>query len=223
MKTKNSEITVKHILRKIRLYENGAAVDSMENLGLKYIKNYGVSIRDLKVIANEFMPNHKLACELRSTNIRETRILADMIDDIKVLSELQIDETVSSIDTHELAEQICINLLEKTDRSRKNIFNWIKSDKEFVLTIGFILYSRYALIDKKSEDIFFENFLPYAVINSKHKSIHVRKAIGRALRQTALRNDDLHSNVIKTINEIRNNKSTLSELIIEEVVPLINF
>jgi 3-methyladenine DNA glycosylase AlkD len=219
----NTEINIKTILKEIRARENGPAVDAMKRMGMNYKNNFGVALSDLKIIANKYKPNHKLANTLRNKNIRETRILSLMIEDINIISEIDIDNIINSINTIELAEQTVINLLEKLKINNNKITDWLNSDKEFVITTVFILLSRIALIDKEKDNTFFASFLSYTEKHSENKSIFVRKATARALRQIALRNETLKIKVLETCKIIENKKSQLANIVIEEVVHLINF
>lgn len=220
---KKSEISYNEILKQIKIYENGPAVDAMERMGLKYEKNFGVSISNLKKIAGKYKPNSEIANLLRKKNIRETGILAEMIEDENNISAEQTDKIVQNIDTIEIVEQTCINLLEKVENCRFKAIDWVKSDKEFVKTTGYILYSRLAQIDKNSGNDFFESFLSYAIKDSEDKSIHVRKSVAKALRYTALRNDRLKVKVLSTAEKIKSNNSRISDIVYEEVVPLLNY
>ena len=217
------ENNIKTILKEIRTRENGPAIDAMERMGMSYNRNFGVALSDLKIIANKYKPNHELAKTLRNKDIRETRILAEMIEDDTKISEKEVDVIVENINTIELAEQTVINLLEKLNFANKKAIEWIKSDKEFVITTGFILISRIALLNKMTKNVYFKDILKYAEKNSEHKSIFVRKSIARALRQIALKNEDLKSDILATCDIIKNKKSELSNIIFEEVVPLIDF
>ena len=219
----HNPVNIKTIFKEIRARENGPAIDAMERMGMKYNRNFGVALSDLKVIANKYRPNHELAIKLRDKDIRETRILAEMIEDETKISEKEVDLIVENINTIELVEQTVINLLEKLNFASKKAAEWIKLDSEFIITTGFVLISRIALLDKDKEDIYFKDILKYAKNNSEHTSIFVRKAIARALRQIALRNIDLKADVLATCEIIKNKKSKLSNIIFEEVVPLINF
>jgi len=219
----NTEINIKTILKEIRARENGPAVDAMERMGMKYNRNFGVAISDLKTIANKYKPNHELAKTLRNKDIRETRLLAEIIEDANLVSEKDVENIVFNIDTIELAEQTCINLLEKLDFAEEKAIEWIKSEKEFVITTAFILISRIALLKKDKTDNYFIEILPFAEKQSENNSIFVRKAISRALRQIALKNRSLKSDVLLTCENIKNKNSQLANIIIEEVVPLINF
>ncbi len=219
----NSGITIKTILKEIRAKENGPAVDAMDRMGLKYNRNFGVGLFDLKLIAEKYRPNHELAQILRNKDIRETRILAEMIEDPKMVSDELADEIVSQIDTNELAEQGCLNLFEKLDFADKKADEWIHSEQEYTIVCGFILFSRIALNDKQRDDSFFKNPITVSENLANNKSIFIRKAIARALRQIALRNDNLKKQVLYITGKIKDNQTEYSKLVIEEVVPLIDY
>ncbi|NPA44969.1 MAG: DNA alkylation repair protein [Chlorobi bacterium] len=219
----NSDINIKTILKEIRTRENGPAVDAMERMGMNYNRNFGVALSDLKAIANKYKPNHELAKVLRNKDIRETRILAEMIEDTNLISEKEVENIIQNINTIELAEQTTINLLEKLNFTEEKVIEWIKSEKEFVITTAFILISRIALLKKDKSDNYFIEILPYAEKHSENNSIFVRKAISRALRQIALRNEKLKSKILLTCDNIKDKNSQLANIIIEEVVPLIDF
>ena len=219
----NSEITIKTILKEIRAKENGQAMDAMDRMGLKYNRNFGVGLFDLKLIAEKYKPNHELAQTLRNKDIRETRILAEMIEDPKIVSEDLADIIVSAIDTNELAEQSCLNLFEKLDFADKKADEWIHSKHEYTIVCGFILFSRIALNDKQRDDSFFKSPIILSEDLANNKSIFIRKAIARALRQIALKNDNLKKEVLQITDKIKENQSEYSKLVIEEVVPLIDY
>lgn len=214
---------LKIIIKEIKKYENGPAVDAMERMGLHYEKNYGVSISNLREIANKYKPDSEIAALLRKKNIRETGILSEMIEDENKISPEQIDKIVQNIYTVEIAEQTCINLLEKVKSCHDKAIEWIRSDKEFVITTGYILYSKLAQFDEDKENDFFEAYLDSTIKASENKSIHIRKSIGAALRRTALRNNYLKNKVLSNMEQIKSNKSRFSDLVYEEVVPLMNY
>jgi hypothetical protein len=155
------------ILKKIRLRENGEIVELMNRNGLLYKKNFGVSILFLREIASEYEKDSNLASLLRNENIRETRILAEMIEDPDKISFEEAELVLMRADNVELAEQMSVNLLSKLPFAhllcRKNIFSKNKSVQTAVLlTIG-----RLAL-NKKTENS--EDFLLYLTEIEKNDS-----------------------------------------------------
>ena len=86
----SSEKQFNNILKEIRLYESAPSYEGMQRMGLIYHKNFGVSLINLKKIAEKYKVNHQLAELLRTKNFRETLILSFIIED---KDKLTISET----------------------------------------------------------------------------------------------------------------------------------
>ena len=72
--------TLKELRRKLRTRENGPASEAMEKLGIKYNRNHGLAVREIKEIAQNYKYNHKLALELHFKDIRELVLMSFMIE-----------------------------------------------------------------------------------------------------------------------------------------------
>ena len=96
------------IIQRFELLSDPNRVEGMERVGIKPNKAYGVSIPDLRKIAKEIGKNHELAMQLWRTDTRETRILACMIDDPEMVSEVQMDSWAGDFDYWEVCDQCCM-------------------------------------------------------------------------------------------------------------------
>ncbi|MEW6726771.1 MAG: DNA alkylation repair protein [Bacillota bacterium] len=81
--------TYEDILEKLQVLADPAAVEGMAKYGITPVITFGVSIPNLRRIAKETGRDHDLARRLWAADIRETRILASMIDDPKLVTEEQ--------------------------------------------------------------------------------------------------------------------------------------
>jgi len=77
------------ILKRLKSLSNPRAVEGMAKYGITAERTYGVSIPNLRKIAQETRKNHALAQQLWESNIRETKILASMIDNPELVTEKQ--------------------------------------------------------------------------------------------------------------------------------------
>lgn len=103
--------TVKKLMKKVAYYQNGDTVNTMKKLGYNYELNYGVSIPQLKLIANTTTPNHTLAVLLRQFfHIREALILSSMLDEPEKITPEKTVEIGKLISYPELAQQFGKNL-----------------------------------------------------------------------------------------------------------------
>ncbi|MEO0093897.1 MAG: DNA alkylation repair protein [candidate division WOR-3 bacterium] len=191
------------ILKRLKSLSNPKAVEGMAKYGITAERAYGVSIPNLRKIAKEIGKDHKLAQRLWESNIRETRILASMIDDPVLVTEKQMEKWVKEFDYWEICDQVCQNLFTDTKFAYQKAIEWSKRDEEFVKRAGFALIAWLAFKDKKAKDEQFEVFLPIIKRESTDDRILVKKAVNWALRQIGKRNIVLNTKVIETAKEIQ--------------------
>ncbi|MFA4838559.1 MAG: DNA alkylation repair protein [Candidatus Neomarinimicrobiota bacterium] len=176
------------ILRRLKSLSNPSAIAGMERFGITPGKTFGVGIPPLRALAKEIGKNHSLAARLWNENIRETRILASMIDDPKQLTEAQMSSWVVGFDYWEICDQCIMNLFEKSPLAWQKAIEWAERPEEFVRRAGFVLMARLAVSDKKAKD---EDFAPFWELIEKYADDErnmVKKAVNWALRQMGKRN-----------------------------------
>ena len=191
------------ILLKLKSLSNPKAVEGMRRYGITPEETFGVSIPNLRKIAREIGINHNLALKLWNINIRETRILASMIDDPKLVSEEQMEDWVKTFDYWEICDQVCQNLFAHTRFAYSKALEWSKRNEEFVKRAGFTIMARLAVGDKKKEDKEFEEFLKVIVDEVVDDRTYVKKAVNWALRQIGKRNLYLNKKAIETALKIK--------------------
>jgi len=112
------------VIKKLKSLSNSEAIVGMARYGITPESTYGISIPDLRKIAKEIGMSYKLAQRLWSTNIRETRILASMIEDPEIVTEEQMEGWVNEFNYWEICDQCCMNLFEKTRFAYKKAVEW---------------------------------------------------------------------------------------------------
>ena len=127
------------ILKKLKTLYNPKAVEGMARFGINPKNTYGVSIPNLRKMAKETGINHTLAQQLWASDIRETRILASMIDDSEVVTEEQMERWVKDFNYWEICDQCCMNLFKKTKFAYQKVVAWSSREEEFVKRAGFVL------------------------------------------------------------------------------------
>ena len=111
--TENIDATITEIKQKLKLSMNGVTSDQMKSAGIHYRINYGVSIPRIKEIARDYQPNHDLAQRLWFLGIRETMILATILQPAETFNKNIAIEWISNFNQPEIVEQTCMNLLSK--------------------------------------------------------------------------------------------------------------
>ncbi len=191
------------ILKQLKSLSNPKAIEGMAKYGITPEKTYGVSIPNLRRIAKEIGIDHELAQQLWASGIRETRILASMIDAPEIVTEEQMESWVKDFDYWEICDQCCQNLFEKTRFAYQKAVEWSSNDEEFIKRAGFVLMARLAFKDKGVEDGQFEEFLGIINREASDSRNFVRKAVNWALRQIGKRNLNLNKKAAETAKEIQ--------------------
>jgi 3-methyladenine DNA glycosylase AlkD len=191
------------IIERLQSLSNPEAVTGMARFGITPQNTYGVSIPNLRKLAKEVGKDHLLAQRLWARDSRETRILASMIDDPKMVTEEQMESWVKDFDYWEICDQCCANLFEKTGFAYQKCVEWSSREEEFVKRAGFVLMARLAVSDKKANDDQFEAFFPLIKREATDNRNFVKKAVNWALRQIGKRNLNLNRKAIETAQEIQ--------------------
>ena len=211
-------MTYEEIIKKLKTLADPKAVEGMARYGITPQKTFGVSIPNMRKIAKEAGRNRDLAQKLWASDIRETRILAGMIDEPAGVTEDQMESWVKDFDYWEICDQCCMNLFEKTRFAYPKAVEWSLREKEFVKRAGFVLMARLAVSDKNAEDGQFEKFFPLIKQESTDQRNFVKKAVNWALRQIGKRNHLLNKRAIKVAEEIQQVDSKAAKWIASDAI-----
>lgn len=206
------------ILKRLRSLSNPRAAEGMAKYGITPERTYGVSIPNLRKIAKEIGKDHELAKKLWESNNRETRILAGMVDDSKLVTEKQMENWAKDFDYWEICDQCCQNLFTKTKFAYQKVVEWSGRDEEFVKRAGFALMAWSAFKDKNASDEQFEKFFPILKRESTDNRNFVKKAVNWALRQIGKRNLDLNRKAIETAKKIQKTDSKSAKWIASDTI-----
>ncbi len=190
------------LVSELRKLGNPKAVEGMARFGIKGSTMLGVSIPNLRALASKVGKDHRLALELWSRGIHETRLLASMIDEPDRVTEKQMEDWVKDFDSWDIVDQSCSNLFDKTPYAISKALEWTKRKAEYEKRAGFTLIATLAVHDKKSGDKTFLDFLPSIVREAGDERNFVKKAVNWSLRQIGKRNQRLNRAAVETAENI---------------------
>ncbi|MBT4485834.1 MAG: DNA alkylation repair protein [Candidatus Latescibacteria bacterium] len=194
------------------------AIEGMARFKITAKTVYGVSIPLLRNMAKEIGRNHELSLRLWQNESRETRILAGMICDPKMVAEDLMEQWVKDFDSWEICDQTIMNLFEKTSFAWDKAVEWSLNKEEFVKRSGFVLMARLAVSDKKADDKRFEQFFPIIKREVHDDRNFVKKAVNWALRQIGKRSLYLNEKAVKTAREIKQADSKCAQWIAHDAL-----
>jgi 3-methyladenine DNA glycosylase AlkD len=201
----NGEVQVEYreILEKLKSQSNSRAVAGMAGYGMSVNNAFGVSIPDLRTMAKQIGKNHSLSKQLWSSGIREARIMASMIADYRMITEQELEEWVSGLDSWEVCDQCCNNLIYKTSFAYQKAMEWSQRPEEFVKRAGFVLMACLAVHDKGADDIKFREFFPIIRNEAADERNLIKKSVNWALRQIGKRNRTMNAEAIKLAADLK--------------------
>jgi len=195
-------LELSEIIYKLEELSNPKDIDGMARFGITPQRTYAVRIPELRKIAKRTGKDHSMAKKLWEVDYRETKILACMIEDPKLVSSEQMDNWVMEFDFWEICDQCCMNLFRKTSFAYQKIFEWSTHEEEFVKRAAFTLIAVLAVHDKKASDSKFERFFPIIIRESTDDRNYVKKAVNWALRHIGKKNISLNKKAIEIALEI---------------------
>ena len=162
---------------------NGVASQSMREKGLVYKLNFGVELPRIKQIAAMFEKDHALAQALWKENVRESKILAGLLQPLESFCPEIADIWMEDIHNIEIAELTCMNLFQHLPYAPALSFRWIADEREFYQVCGFLTIARLLMKKGDMEERVANEFLDQAIVAILSGSYHVRNAAANALRK----------------------------------------
>ena len=196
-------LTFKEVLAQFESLANPENVKGMASFGINTQNSYGVSLPNIREIAKLIKKDHELAAQCWDSGNHEARLLASIIDDPRLVSEMQMEAWVHDFDSWDICDQVCSNLFDKTPFAFQKALEWSECKEEFIKRAGFVLIATSAVHNKKALDDNFIRFFPIIVREATDGRNFVKKAVNWALRQIGKRNLRLNELAIATAKEIQ--------------------
>ncbi len=190
-----TEKEFQQLLRSIRLLKNGDVAASMKRQGIEYKLNWGISVVELRKLANEYKQNHLLALKLWNKQWRETMILATLLDESSEVTEEQMDFWTKGMENIEIAEHASANLWVNTKYAFIKALEWSRGKKYLVHYTGIHLMGRLAIVQKKALDEMFEPFFEELAVLGKDPRLNT--VVYRTVLALGMRSDMLNKLAIE--------------------------
>lgn len=169
---------------------------SMSRFAIPAENALGIKLPVLRKLAREIGNDQKLAEDLWQHHYHESKLLATLIADPRQFKLKDADRWVKSVYSWDLCDQLCINILVKTDFAWKLPARWAPWEPEFERRAGIVMIAVLAVHHKKVLDEEFLQFVPLLKSYATDPRNFVKKAVNWAIRQMGKRRAFLHSHMI---------------------------
>ncbi len=208
------DLQIAEIRRKIRLSMNGIVSDQMFQNGIFYKKNYGVDIPRIKEITKSYIPNHDLAQRLWNLQIRETMIMATLLEPLEKFSEEMAQNWVKTFNQIEIVEQAGMNLFSKLPFATTLSIKWVNSPEIWIQISGYIVAAR--MVDTFNQ-VETTELVHRAIELSEINELHLYKAIALYLSRHCRRDKETATYILKEIEPFSQSSLISQQYIYNEV------
>lgn len=170
----NEEI-IKSIKNDFRLGMNGVISTSLRNKGMDYKIIFGLSLPQLRSIAEKYPQSQEVASKLWNENIRESKLLATMLYPYNLMSIEVAKVWIDDITYTEVADIATMFLFSKLPYAEQLCLEYATSENENNIYFALRLFVRLLInkVDIDSETIESIKKLANEYINSTNASIVV--------------------------------------------------
>ena len=181
--------TLKDIKTQFRMGMNGVTSKSMRDKGLDYKLNFGVEVPRLKEIAARYAKDHQLAQALWKENIRESKILAAMLQPVDTFYPEIAEIWVEQMPTVEIAQHAVLNLFCRLPYASQKAYEWIAREEDMFQVCGYLILSRLFMQGMQPNPRAADEFLDQAR-TALHSAPAVRRAAVAALQKYQALDDE---------------------------------
>ena len=197
------------VIERIKVHQNLSAAKRMKDLGLDYKINYGVSIVTLRQISNQIPCDHDLALSLWKSDVRETKLLAAMIDIPEKVTQEQVLEWSHDFTNSEIVEQTCSNLIWKLDFWSSFVDLWLESENDYLQKAALSIILNFAQKAMMNNEELVYSYISGIAKLAESNSLLVRKAVILTLQSLIDNNAEFKNKICEEINLLQSNTAKL--------------
>ena len=195
---------LKSIRVDLRRSMNGDVSKNMRDKGLNYYINFGIDIIRLRTLSKRHEPSAELGALLWKQQPRELKIMASMLYPPHDFTIEEAQQWISEIPTHEIREQVCMNLFQNLSFADKLVADWVNSDDEEERITGLWLMAR--LVIAKSDcisNIDLSNIIDKSIAELNSETYFMQLATRNALKFIGRVSPKVASEILEKISQYK--------------------
>lgn len=166
---------------------------NLARFGITAPKAFGVSMKNMQILAKTLGRSHELATALWATGWYEARMLTAFVDEPDRVTPAQMDRWCRDFDNWAICDTLCFKLWDQLPHAWAKVAQWADRREEFIKRAAFALLASLALHDKGAPDQAFLDSLPLIERAASDERNFVKKGVSWALRSVGRRNAVLHA------------------------------
>lgn len=211
------EDIIRKLAKDIHNKENGIVVSDMVRNGVKYTRNFGVSIMHLRQLASRLDGTEELADILWAKDWRETKIIATLLIP-STSSTVLLHKWATESVTSELVEQMALNTCVRHEQAADLVSAWSTDVSESVLAVAYTTLAHLSLRNATLDNAYFEGFLGRIEELAMECSSVNKRALALALRRIGRRSISLNKQSVKIAQRLSENNNINCKWVAEDTI-----
>jgi 3-methyladenine DNA glycosylase AlkD len=199
---------VRSALTWLKRHSTKRTLDGMARYGIPSDNALGVTMADMKVLANRLGRNHELAAALWDTGWYEARMLTSFVDEPARVTPTQMDRWCGDFDNWGICDTVCFHLFDRTSHAWQKVAQWHDRPEEFVKRGAFALLWGLTVHDKHADDEPFAEGLRFVERAATDERHFVKKSVNMALRAVGKRNPALNGAAVAVARRLADSPQT---------------
>ncbi|RGY98904.1 DNA alkylation repair protein [Clostridium sp. AM58-1XD] len=176
-------MTTDEIVKTLKSLASEKYKANVVRMGIPEEFSIGVPTADVRKLAKQLKKSNDLAFDLWNTGYHEARILAVLLFDKKEIGASDIERLISDVQSWDLCDHLCKNLIIKRNDYENYIVEWAASSQTYKKRAAFTLIAADVIHNKKISEGTLDEYLKLIYENSSDEHEHIKKAVSWALRE----------------------------------------
>jgi 3-methyladenine DNA glycosylase AlkD len=186
----------------LRSHATKATRDGMARYNVPSSKAFGVSMKNIQLLAKQLGRDHALAAALWETGWYEARMLTAFVDEPERVTSAQMDRWSRQFDNWAICDTLAFALWDRTPHAWTKVEQWAGRREEFIKRTAFALLWSLTVHDKAATDKQFLRGLALIEQAAADDRNFVMKAVNMALRAIGKRNAALNAAAAATATRL---------------------
>ena len=186
----------------LRSHATKATRDGMARYNVPSDKAFGVSMKNIQLLAKQLGRDHALAAALWETGWYEARMLTAFVDEPDRVTSAQMDRWSRQFDNWAICDTLAFALWDRTPHAWTKVEQWAGRREEFIKRTAFALLWSLTVHDKAATDKQFVRGLALIEQAAADDRNFVMKAVNMALRAIGKRNATLNAAAATTATRL---------------------
>lgn len=198
-------MTCDEIIEELKANASEKYKATVVRMGIPAEQSIGVSTAVVRAVAKKAGKSNELANELWSSGFHEAKLLAVLVFDKKKISHEKIESLILDIQSWDLCDHLCKNLIIKLKNYDEFITRWVTSTHIYQKRAAFTLIASSVIHDKSITADTLDDYLRLIREYSDRDHEHIKKAVSWALREIGKKDFTYNEKAILLAHEMKEN------------------